>query len=192
MVGKRVSRPDEQPDSLRVMENDLLAAVRRHWATGGQVWLFLDYDGTLVPIGRTPDESRPDAALLELLTSLAESPAVRVVILSGRPLSFLRAILPIPGLTLAGTYGIEIQMPGQGIIIRAEPDRLRPAIEQVKSGLDQVGRSTLRVYGGRQGTIHCTSRTFCRSIRCGSCAAPSAVGCSARHRVRSFFHFERR
>ena len=115
------------------MEHDLLAAVRRRLAAGGRVWLFLDYDGTLVPIARTPDKARPDASLLELLTGLAEIPAVRIVILSGRPLPFLRAMLPIPGLTLAGTYGIEVQMPGQGIIIRAEPDRLRPVIEQVRS-----------------------------------------------------------
>ena len=120
------------------MEHDLLTTVRRRLAAGGRVWLFLDYDGTLVPIARTLEEVRPDVALIELLTGLAKLPAIRVVILSGRPLSSLRAMLPIASLTLAGTYGIEIQMPGQGIVIRAEPARLRPVIEQVKSAWAQL------------------------------------------------------
>jgi len=120
------------------MEHGLLTTVRQHLAVGGQVWLFLDYDGTLVPMARTREETRPDAALIELLTGLAKLPAIRVVILSGRPLDSLRAMLPTSNLTLAGTYGLEIQMPGQGTIIRAEPARLRPVIEQVKSAWAQL------------------------------------------------------
>lgn len=120
------------------MGHDLLATVRQHLAAGGRVWLFLDYDGTLVPIARTPDEARPDASLLELLTGLAELPTLRVVILSGRSLSSLRAVLPVPSLTLAATYGIEIQMPGQGVVIRSDPAHLRPVIEQVQSAWAQL------------------------------------------------------
>ena len=120
------------------MGHDLLATVRQHLAAGGRVCLFLDYDGTLVPIGRTPDEARPDASLLELLTGLAALPTLRVVILSGRSLSSLREVLPVPSLTLAGTYGTEIQMPGQGVVIRSDPAHLRPIMEQVKSAWAQL------------------------------------------------------
>ena len=114
------------------MKRDLLTTVRRRLAAGEQLWLFLDYDGTLVPIARTQKEVHSDAALIELLTGLVKFPAIRVIILSGRPLASLRAMLPIRGLALAGTYGIEIEMPGQRTIIRAEPARVRPVIEQVK------------------------------------------------------------
>ncbi len=120
------------------MRHDFLAAVRQRLAAGGQVGLFLDYDGTLVSLKRTPEEARPDAALLELLTALAELPAIRVVILSGRSLSSLQAMLPVPGLTLAGIYGIEVQMPDQSVVLRSDPARLRPVIEQVKSAWAQL------------------------------------------------------
>jgi len=116
----------------------MLAAVRRQIVAGRRVWLFLDYDGTLVPIARTPDEARPDAPLLKLLSGLAEMPALLVTVLSGRPLSSLQTMLPISRLILAGTYGIEVQMPGKGVIIRADPVRLRPTIEQVRSAWAQL------------------------------------------------------
>ena len=117
--------------------------VRQRLAAGEQICLFLDYDGTLVPIAYRLEEVHSDSALTELLTGLVKLPAIRVVILSGRSLSSLRAMLPIPGLTLAGTYGIEIQMPGQDVIMRAEPDRARPVIERVKLAWAQLvtGRS---------------------------------------------------
>ena len=37
--------------------------------------LCLDYDGTLTPIAERPDEARPPAALLTLLSRLVEHPA---------------------------------------------------------------------------------------------------------------------
>jgi len=120
------------------MEHDLLTTVRQRLAAGGQVWLFLDYDGTLVPIVHRLEQVHSDVALVELLTRLTKLSAIRVIILSGRSLSSLRAMLPIPGLTLAGTYGIEIQMPGQGVVMRAEPTRVRPIIEQVKLAWTQL------------------------------------------------------
>ncbi len=138
MVGQRVSRPDEQPDLPGIVDRNLLAEVRRHIVAGRRVWLFLDYDGTLVPIARTPDEARPDAPLLKLLSGLAERPTLLITVLSGRPLSSLQTMLPIPDLILAGTYGIEVEMPGKGVVIRVDPVPLRPTIEQVKSAWAQL------------------------------------------------------
>ena len=114
-------------------ESLVLATMRHHLDAGGRLLLFLDYDGTLVPIARTPDEARPDAALLELLESLTRVPAIRAVVLSGRALASLQAMLPVPGLILAGTYGAEIQMPDCSTLARVEPENIRPTIEQVRS-----------------------------------------------------------
>jgi trehalose 6-phosphate synthase/phosphatase len=47
--------------------------------------LLLDYDGTLVPLARTPELAAPDARLVELLASLAAKPGAKVHIVSGRP-----------------------------------------------------------------------------------------------------------
>ncbi len=97
------------------------------------MWLFLDYDGTLVPIAPAPDQAIPDPALLNLLADLVRVPRFRVAILSGRSLSSLQALLPIPGLVLAGLYGIEIQMPDHTVLRRAEAADLRHTVERVKN-----------------------------------------------------------
>jgi trehalose 6-phosphate synthase/phosphatase len=47
--------------------------------------VLLDYDGTLVPIARSPELAAPDAALLELLRELAQRPYTAVHLVSGRP-----------------------------------------------------------------------------------------------------------
>jgi trehalose 6-phosphate phosphatase len=112
---------------------ELRDRLQRHLRTGGQLWLFLDYDGTLVPIAPTPDQARPDAELLVLLAGLARHPAMRVAILSGRSLATLQAFLPVPGLILAGLYGAEVQFPGEaGPVLRA-PREAHAVAAQVKA-----------------------------------------------------------
>jgi trehalose 6-phosphate synthase/phosphatase len=47
--------------------------------------LLLDYDGTLVPLARSPELAAPDQELLTLLDMLVSSPNVHVDLVSGRP-----------------------------------------------------------------------------------------------------------
>ncbi|MBI5032118.1 MAG: trehalose-phosphatase [Chloroflexi bacterium] len=113
--------------------NKTLQAVQTHLHTGGHLWLFLDYDGTLVPIARTPDEAQPDAALLYLLARIARTESIDLTIISGRPLASLRTMLRMPGITLAGTYGIEVRKRNATIVRRVDPTRIRPKILKIKS-----------------------------------------------------------
>jgi trehalose 6-phosphate synthase/phosphatase len=46
--------------------------------------LLLDYDGTLVPLARSPDLAAPDDELLLLIERLTASPGIRIDIVSGR------------------------------------------------------------------------------------------------------------
>jgi trehalose-phosphatase len=55
-----------------------------------------------------------------------------VTILSGRRLEHMRRLLPVSGLFLAGTYGIEIMTPTGEIIQRLELADIRPALETIK------------------------------------------------------------
>lgn len=89
---------------------DVRQSILAHLRDHGHVTLFLDYDGTLVPIAPIPAEAVPDRELLDLLRSISERPALRAVILSGRPLDDLQRMLPVRGLVMAGLYGVEMQM----------------------------------------------------------------------------------
>src|SRR5512138_2278344 len=75
---------------LPMRSEDALRQVLSHLRGGGHLTLFLDYDGTLVPIAPTPDEAVPDERLIGLLTRLAQHRSIRAVILSGRRLDDLR------------------------------------------------------------------------------------------------------
>lgn len=97
-----------------------------------RLWLFLDYDGTLADFAPTPDIVTPDPALIALLTALQEKPGLRLAVISGRRLKHVRNLVPISGIWLAGTYGIELQTPGGEQLERLDYRTIRPALEEVE------------------------------------------------------------
>lgn len=117
---------------------DILQIILRTLREGGKLWLFLDYDGTLVPYAPRPEQARPDPALLELLAELAHAPEIRTVMLSGRPLDFLDETIAVPGVTLAGLYGVEVRMPDQRVVRRADAQAVRRVIDQVKKNWSEL------------------------------------------------------
>lgn len=67
----------------------------------------LDFDGTLTPIRRNPAAVKPSSKLLRFLRKAAGLSSCRVVIISGRSLKDLKRKLPIPGIILVGSHGLE-------------------------------------------------------------------------------------
>jgi trehalose 6-phosphate phosphatase len=57
---------------------------------------------------------------------------MRAAVLSGRTLSQIQQLLPVPNILLAGTYGVELQTFDGEIVQRAERSVIRPALEQIK------------------------------------------------------------
>ena len=80
------------------------------------VLLLSDYDGTLTPIVSRPEEAILSPAVREKLTALAQKPAFSVGIISGRPLSEVKALVGIDGIYYAGNHGLEIEGPGLNFI----------------------------------------------------------------------------
>jgi trehalose 6-phosphate phosphatase len=97
-----------------------------------KIWLFLDYDGTLAEFAPTPDDILPDQELIDILTQLANIPELRVSIVSGRRLSHIQSLLPVPGVLLAGSYGVEMQTEEGDEVYQVKYDEIRPALEAVK------------------------------------------------------------
>jgi trehalose 6-phosphate phosphatase len=97
-----------------------------------RLWLFLDYDGTLADFAPTPEHVVPDPAVVDLISRLAQHPRFRVAVVSGRRLSHVQELIPVPGILLAGTYGIELQTPEGARIDRLDYDSLRPPLAALK------------------------------------------------------------
>lgn len=103
-----------------------------------RLWLFLDYDGTLDEFAPTPAHILPNPEVIDLIARLAQQPRVRVAVISGRRLSQIQALLPVPGILLAGTYGIELQMPDGERVNWVAHDVVRPALEHLKPRWEQL------------------------------------------------------
>jgi trehalose-phosphatase len=69
--------------------------------------VFLDFDGTLVKIQRSPRVVRSSARVNLVLERLQRNPGLSVAIVSGRQTSQLRRLLPVRGLRYFGLHGGE-------------------------------------------------------------------------------------
>jgi trehalose 6-phosphate phosphatase len=97
-----------------------------------RVFLFLDYDGTLAEFAPNPDIVLPDEELISLLKQLSNHKKMDLVILSGRRLGHIRELVPLTGLWLAGSYGVEMITPEGKEINLLDFEILRPRLEKIK------------------------------------------------------------
>ncbi len=75
-----------------------------------QAVIFLDYDGTLTPIVKRPEEALLDEGMRTVLKALAAHCAVAVV--SGRDRADVEKLVGLDGLIYAGSHGFDISGPG--------------------------------------------------------------------------------
>jgi trehalose-phosphatase len=103
------------------------------WARAAEhLWLFLDYDGTLAKFAPTPAGVQPSPRVVDLLSRLSHKPAVRLTIISGRRLPDVRQLVPVKGIFLAGSYGVELLTPGGELVSRAQYGAVRPPLDAIK------------------------------------------------------------
>lgn len=84
------------------------AAIQTQVAAAARVVLFLDYDGTLVPLADHPSQAILPSSLRRLLKQLASSAGVSVVIVSGRSLRELQRLVRLAQVAYVGNHGLEL------------------------------------------------------------------------------------
>jgi trehalose 6-phosphate phosphatase len=94
--------------------------------------LYLDYDGTLADFANSPDDVLPDDEVIQIMSELNANPALQISVVSGRRLSQIRKLIPVEGILLAGTYGVEMLTPEGNIVHRLEYEQVRPNLEVLK------------------------------------------------------------
>ena len=100
--------------------------------TANELWLLLDYDGTLADFAPTPDHVIPDPELIGLIRKLAHHPKIRIAVISGRRLSHIEKLVPVEGIWLFGSYGLEMRLPSGERIQRAAYPSIRPDLDRLK------------------------------------------------------------
>ncbi len=92
---------------LLAARREILERVR----SAQKILIFLDYDGTLVPIRPTPELARLSPERKEVLSLLARLPKVKAGILTGRSLPNIRKAVGLSTLFYAANYGLAIVTP---------------------------------------------------------------------------------
>lgn len=88
----------------------------------GRASLFLDFDGTLAEIAPRPDAVVVSLELRGLIEQLSGLLSGRVAVISGRSIDEIAAMLPVPGLAIAGSHGLELQWPDGQRVASTGPD----------------------------------------------------------------------
>jgi len=98
--------------------NELPAAT---WGDRSSLALFLDIDGTLVPIAPTPAEVRPSPDLPRLLTHAAGDLGSALAIVSGREITSIDQVTQGAAPYAAGSHGAEFRLGFGQPILRPGP-----------------------------------------------------------------------
>jgi trehalose 6-phosphate phosphatase len=114
--------------------------------------LFLDFDGTLVPIAPRPQDVRVPGWLVPMLRQLQERLDGALALVSGRPLTDLDGLLRPLQLPAAGVHGVERRLPDGRIRVRSAelPSLVRQAakvlVQRHPSLLVEPKRGALAVH----------------------------------------------
>lgn len=80
------------------------------------VYLFLDYDGTLAPIARTPEAAKISGETRRVLMRLSGVGRCKIAVVSGRSLQDISGRINIRNIVYVGNHGFEIKGPGINFI----------------------------------------------------------------------------
>jgi alpha,alpha-trehalase len=104
---------------------------------GRRLAVFLDFDGTLSPIVRSPGDARLSEGMRPVVEALAERAPVAIV--SGRDRPDVEGRVGIDGLFYAGSHGLDIAGPGRSMTL-PEADAVVAEVDRVESVLrERVG-----------------------------------------------------
>lgn len=78
-----------------------------------ELFIFLDFDGTLAPIRRKPCDVRLSGQMKRILVGLSRSSRCRLAVISGRRLTDIESKISLPGAIYAADHGFVIKCSGR-------------------------------------------------------------------------------
>ncbi|MEM2884256.1 MAG: trehalose-phosphatase [Nitrososphaerales archaeon] len=109
------------------------------------LFILLDFDGTLTPIVRRPQEAYLSTETKQLLKILADNPRFQIAIVSGRMLNDVKERVGLEGLYYAGNHGLQITGPNLNFT--------HPKAEKLVDSIEKLANSLKSVLSGIEGVI---------------------------------------
>jgi trehalose 6-phosphate synthase/phosphatase len=120
--GLRAATTEERNERVKPTAEPPMARLVEAAATAKRRAIYVDYDGTLVPIEQRPEDALPTPEVVRLLTALAGDPRTTMVVVSGRQRADLDTWFSgIDGLWLAAEHGAIIRNPSVGAWLPLRP-----------------------------------------------------------------------
>ena len=130
------------------MKEDPLKHLFEGWETiqtriqqAQNLFLFLDYYGTLTPIVSRPELAFCPSKVKRHLEKLRDLPGVYLVIISGRSLEDLREKVGVSDIIYVGNHGLEIESPDgriKKIVSSAKTKELKRITQNVQNSLKEI------------------------------------------------------
>lgn len=114
-----------------------LKGAKRVKTHSRHLFLFCDFDGTLVPIQNNPADCILSNPVRDELKRIHRSSVASVVIMSGRSLSDIKKRVQIKGIYYGGSHGLEITGPGIRFI-HPDAQSFKPMIKRASRYLAKV------------------------------------------------------
>jgi trehalose-phosphatase len=136
--------------------SQIVSEVDDRIGDASRISLFLDFDGTLVPIEADPRSPRLDHATIDTLQALSDRDSVVTTIISGRAIEDLYSRIRLTGLIYAGNHGREIFGRNLGFIepvAFAHQKKLERLCEQLRVSLRTLDGVEVE-FKGLTATVH--------------------------------------
>ncbi len=102
-------KEEKEKLQTKMVTSSLLKKFKQQFEEAKEKIIFLDYDGTLVPIVANPSLANPDAQVLALIGKLSKTPNLEVVLISGRRREFLERWFGKFNINLVAEHGAFIK-----------------------------------------------------------------------------------
>ena len=108
------TREAQEKFKARQMSQPLREQLLGDYRAASKRLILLDYDGTLVPFTKDPQQARPSDDVTQLLSRLSTAPGSQVVIISGRDKATLENWFGQLPVGLVAEHGVWTRRPGDG------------------------------------------------------------------------------
>lgn len=105
-------KPEQGEQIKKILNKNVMADLAERFRNAGSRHLFLDYDGTLVPFAKRPQDARPGEEVATLLKNLTEDDDTVVTIISGRDAAILETWFENQKVNLVAEHGASVRLRG--------------------------------------------------------------------------------